>query len=138
MQKLRRILALLGVVLLAGMYVATLIFALSSNPNAKNMLMAAIACTVIVPCLLYGMMLVTRVLDNRGNAGENAPEKVSGKMPEKASGKTSEKIPGKAPEKASGKASEKIPGKAPEKTSGKASEKIPGETSEKTSEKRRK
>ncbi len=87
MQKLRRILALLGAVLLAGMYAATLILALSSNPNAKNMLMAAIACTVIVPCLLYGMMLVTRVLDNRGSADR--------KVSEETSGKTSEKTPGK-------------------------------------------
>ncbi len=65
MQKLRRILALLGVVILVGMYVVTLVFALSSSPNANNMLMASIVCTVIVPCLLYGMILITRVLDNR-------------------------------------------------------------------------
>ena len=65
MQKLRRILALLGVVILVGMYVITLVFALSSSPNASNMLMASIVCTVIVPCLLYGMILITRVLDNR-------------------------------------------------------------------------
>ena len=65
MQKLRRILALLGVVILVGMYVVTLVFALSSSPNANNMLMASIVCTVVVPCLLYGMILVTRALDNR-------------------------------------------------------------------------
>ena len=65
MQKLRRILALLGVVILVGMYVVTLVFALSSSPNANNMLMASIVCTVIVPCLLYGMILITRVLDYR-------------------------------------------------------------------------
>lgn len=65
MQKLRRILALLGVVILIGMYVVTLVFALSSSPNANNMLMASIVCTVVVPCLLYGMILITRVLDNR-------------------------------------------------------------------------
>ena len=73
MQKFRRILALLGALILIGMYAATLVFALSSSPNAQNMLMASIACTVIVPCLLYGMMLVARVLDNRGRTGDNPP-----------------------------------------------------------------
>lgn len=96
MQKLRRILALLGAVLLAGMYVAAFIFSLSADPNAKNMLMAAIACTVIVPCLLYGMMLVTRILDNRGSAGKDTPD-VSKKASEKKSGKhSSEKASGKS------------------------------------------
>ena len=71
MQKLRRILALLGVIILVGMYVVTLVFALSSSPNANNMLMASIVCTVIIPCLLYGMILLTRVLDNRNLSGRD-------------------------------------------------------------------
>lgn len=71
MQKLRRILALLGVIILVGMYVVTLVFALSSSPNANNMLMASIVCTVIIPCLLYGMILLTRVLDNRNLSGKD-------------------------------------------------------------------
>ena len=84
MQKLRRILALLGVAALVAMYLITLVFALSSNPNADNMLMASIACTVIVPCLLYGMILITRVLDNRHLAdkdkpGEGNPPSAAGK-----------------------------------------------------------
>lgn len=65
MKKFKRIFALLGVVILVAMYLITLVFALSSSPNANNMLMASIACTVIVPCLLYGMILIARVLDNR-------------------------------------------------------------------------
>ncbi len=75
MQKLKRILALLGVVILVGMYVLTLVFALSSNPNANNMLMASIACTVIIPCLLYGMILIARVLDNRNRPDGDAETK---------------------------------------------------------------
>ena len=75
MQKLRRILALLGVVILIGMYVVTLIFALSSSPNANNMLMASIVCTVVVPCLLYGIMLLTRVLDRRDRSDNEKQDK---------------------------------------------------------------
>lgn len=66
MQRLKRILALLGAVLLAGMYIITLVLGLTASPNTKGMLMASIACTVIIPCLFYGFMLIAKVLDNRG------------------------------------------------------------------------
>ncbi len=75
MQKLRRILALLGVAVLVGMYLITLVFALSSNPGATDMLMASIVCTVIVPCLLYGMILISRVLDSRNRSDGNTEPK---------------------------------------------------------------
>lgn len=78
MQKLKRILALAGAILLAGMYIITLILGLTASPNTKGMLMASIACTVIFPCLLYGFMLVARVLDNRGLTKEDLPETPSG------------------------------------------------------------
>ena len=65
MQRIKRILAFIGARLLLGMYGVTLFFGLTANPASQNMLIASIACTIIVPCLLYGMILVTRVLDNR-------------------------------------------------------------------------
>lgn len=65
MQKAKRILALTGVFLLVLMYLATLVLGLTASPNTKNMLMASIACTVIIPCLIYAIMLIARVLDNR-------------------------------------------------------------------------
>lgn len=57
MKKTRQVLAILGIVILVGMYVSTLIFALSNHPNSYNMLMASIYCTIIVPVLLYAYML---------------------------------------------------------------------------------
>ena len=73
MKKLKRIMALIGAILLIAMYVVTLIHGLMASPATKNMLMASIACTVILPCLLYGMMLVARVLDNRSSSGRDDP-----------------------------------------------------------------
>lgn len=74
MKKVKRILALAGAVLLAGMYLVTLVLAISSNPASTNMLMASIACTVIIPCLFYGMMLVARVLDHRKGPDDEASD----------------------------------------------------------------
>ncbi len=77
MQKAKRILALIGAILLAGMYIVTLILGIIASPATKNMLMASIACTVIIPCLIYGFMLVARVLDNRENFTSEDEEKQS-------------------------------------------------------------
>ncbi len=62
MKKIKRIAAMIGVILLVGMYIATLVLALSSSPQAQNLLMASIVCTVVIPVLIYAMELVARVL----------------------------------------------------------------------------
>lgn len=62
MKKIKRILALIGAILLVCMYLSTLLFALTKNENAHNLLMASIACTIIFPVLLYAYTLVYKVL----------------------------------------------------------------------------
>ena len=62
MQKLKRILALTGAVLLVALYACTLIVALMDSDWADTMLKASIAATILVPVLLYGMILMARVL----------------------------------------------------------------------------
>lgn len=64
MKKGKRILALTGAVVLILMYLCTLVFALIDHPAAKDLLMASIACTILVPVLLYGYLLVYRLLSH--------------------------------------------------------------------------
>lgn len=59
--KIKRILAALGAFLLFAMYALTLIFALTDHSAAKGLLKASIACTVILPVLLYAFTLVYRL-----------------------------------------------------------------------------
>lgn len=61
MKKLKQIVALIGAALLIGMYVLTFILSLSQSPNADNMLMASIYCTILVPVFLYACVLVYRL-----------------------------------------------------------------------------
>ena len=68
---LRRILALLGIVLLLALYASTLVFALMDSPHAKGLLMASIYCTIAVPILLYAMMMVAKVLRGKGEPPED-------------------------------------------------------------------
>lgn len=65
MNKVKRILALLGVILLLAMYGSTLVFALMDSPNAKGMLMGSIYCTIVVPVFLYAVLLVAKVLEDK-------------------------------------------------------------------------
>lgn len=58
MKRMKRFLALLGAVLLLIMYGSTLFFAFADHSAAMGMLKASIACTIIVPVLLYAYTLV--------------------------------------------------------------------------------
>lgn len=65
MKKFQRILAWAGIVLLLGLYGSTMVFALSGSPNATGMFKASIACTILVPVLMYANILVYKHLKNR-------------------------------------------------------------------------
>lgn len=70
--KIKRILALVGAVLLALMYVSTLIFAITDNPNTMSFFKASVALTILVPVLIYAYQLVFRVL--KSLAEKNMPD----------------------------------------------------------------
>ena len=59
-KKAKRIIALIGALILIGLYLAVLILGIT-----EGVLMAAIGCTIVLPCLLYAMMLIARVLSGR-------------------------------------------------------------------------
>jgi len=64
---MKRIFAILGIVLLLSMYVATFVFALMKSPASTGMFKAAVYCTITVPVLLYGYSLVYKYLKNRNH-----------------------------------------------------------------------
>lgn len=67
MKKTKRILAWIGIILLVGMYIATLILAILDNSATMSMFKAATGCTILVPVLIYAYTLVYRILkpDNK-------------------------------------------------------------------------
>ena len=56
--KIIRILALITVLFLAGLYIAAIVAALSSSPTAGDWFKACIFLSVVLPVLLYGMALI--------------------------------------------------------------------------------
>ena len=63
--KIKRIFAIIAVVLLVALYGSTIVFAMSDNPNAVYMFKASIFCTVIIPIILYSYILVYRVFGQK-------------------------------------------------------------------------
>lgn len=58
MKNLKQLLAVVGIILLGGMYILTFIAALTDNSKSGGLLMASLYCTVIIPIFLYAFMLV--------------------------------------------------------------------------------
>lgn len=71
MKKSVRIVALIGAILLAALYICTLIFALIDTPAASDLLKISVAATIVLPVLLYGFVLFHR-LSKKDN--EDTPE----------------------------------------------------------------
>ena len=67
MKKVKKFLALLGAVLLAALYISTLVFALSDSPVFSDLLKISVAATILVPVLLYACILVARLNHRDGD-----------------------------------------------------------------------
>ena len=70
MHKLTRIFALIGAILLAGLYIRTLILALIDSAYTSDLLKAAIASTIILPVLLYAYILIYRLAKHSDDSSE--------------------------------------------------------------------
>ena len=64
MKKAKRILALIGIVLLVSLYVITIVLALTDDPNTMNAFRASIYCTFLVPVLIWAYTFIYKLLKN--------------------------------------------------------------------------
>jgi dolichyl-phosphate-mannose--protein O-mannosyl transferase len=72
MKKIQRILAVIGILLLVSLYVATLVLALTDDPATMDLFRASIYCTVIVPVLVWAYSFIYKLLKN--NYGDKKTE----------------------------------------------------------------
>lgn len=71
MKKVKQILAIIGIILLVGLYLSTLFCALSSSDNFMNLLMASIYATVVIPILIWAYTLIYRLIKKKDNSDES-------------------------------------------------------------------
>lgn len=60
MQRLRQILAIIGIILLVGMYVLTIFAAVFDNTKTMSYLTASIAATILVPFTLWLLNIMSQ------------------------------------------------------------------------------
>lgn len=63
--KIQRILALVGVILLVGLYLITLLSAVFTTPATKGLFLACVFATIAIPVMIYGYMLIYKVFKER-------------------------------------------------------------------------
>lgn len=61
MKKTKRILAIIGVVLLATLYISTLVFAITDNTATMGYFKASVAATILVPVLLWAYTMIYKL-----------------------------------------------------------------------------
>lgn len=64
--KVRRITAWVGVIVLVCLYASTIILALINTEASRTLLKFSILSTFVLPVLMYGYILMYRVLKGRG------------------------------------------------------------------------
>ena len=64
MKKVKRILAIIGIVLLVSLYVITIILALTDDPSTMNAFRASVYCTFLIPVLIWAYTFIYKLLKN--------------------------------------------------------------------------
>ena len=64
MKKTKRILAIIGIVLLISLYVITIVLAVTDDPNTMNAFRASVYCTFLVPVLIWAYTFIYKLLKN--------------------------------------------------------------------------
>ena len=59
--KLKRILAMAGVIILAALYISTLVLALIGSPMAMRLLIVAVFCTIVIPVMIHLFLMMLNV-----------------------------------------------------------------------------
>lgn len=70
----RQIVAACGIILLLGMYVVSLILGILAKPGAEGMFMASLACTIIIPVGVYGLLWLADIRKQNREKGMTAGE----------------------------------------------------------------
>lgn len=62
---MKRIFAIIGVILLVSLYILTLVMALTDNTSTMRMLEASVLATIIIPVLIWTYTFIYRLLNKK-------------------------------------------------------------------------
>ena len=64
MEKSKRIVAIIAIIILVASYITTLVAALIDSPFAAKLFQASLFCSCVVPIVIYGYILIIRLAKN--------------------------------------------------------------------------
>ena len=75
MKKAKRILAILGIIVLVGLYLTTLACATFAKDNVMNLLMASLYATVVIPVLIWAYTFIYKLMKKDSKNESDADKK---------------------------------------------------------------
>lgn len=72
MKKAKQILAIIGVILLVGLYVSTLVCALFGGDNFMDLLMASVYATFVIPILIWAYTFFYKLIKKDDSEKEDS------------------------------------------------------------------
>lgn len=69
-KKKKQVLAWIGLILLAGLLIATFVLALIDAPWAQNAFKMCLGFSILLPVLIYVWLMLLRVLSSKDNAAD--------------------------------------------------------------------
>ena len=73
MKRVKQILAWIGIIVIVGLYVVTIVLGLTANENTVELLKAAVVATIVVPVLIWAYTFIYKLL--KGNRfDQNDPD----------------------------------------------------------------
>lgn len=74
-RKVKQVLAIIGIVIIAALYIVTLILAIIGNENTRPFFMASIICTILVPVVLYILSWMFNLVKGQAEDARNSGDK---------------------------------------------------------------
>ena len=65
MKRLKRVFAWIGILLLLGLYITTIISAIITTPATVHLFKTSIIATIFIPILVYVFMFILKMLGNK-------------------------------------------------------------------------
>ena len=62
MKKIKQILAIIGVIILAGLYISTIVCAVSARENFMKLIMPSIHAFVLIPVLIWAYSFIYKLI----------------------------------------------------------------------------
>jgi uncharacterized BrkB/YihY/UPF0761 family membrane protein len=77
MKKVKRTAALVGIILIASMYIISLISALFASEHAPGLFLASVFSTIVIPIMIYGFITIYKIVHKNDNPSDSEDEKIS-------------------------------------------------------------